>query len=171
MNIIKFNIYLHKMKHDKAVFKEMYEYCCDVLTRRIEYRYGKIDYVTDAVHEIIEYILYKYTPRKYVIAPVCWLKRIADNKMLRYVRQKESAPLPLIDNIVCAPHFEDEIDVIGQEFKAMWQKLDPVTRDIIILNALKGYSLKEIAQMFDMNYNTVRQRYSRAVHLLKKCEK
>lgn len=106
--------------------------------------------------------LQKYDP---VFPFKAWLRTIIVNTAISRFRKNkrhEEDRYQLED----VPYLATDEDTIAQvtadEILGLVQKLKPIYRNVFMLNVVDGYSLREIADMFDINEATVRSHYSRA---------
>ncbi len=91
-----------------------------------------------------------------------WLIRVTINSTIDYNRSyqnKKEIELDENDNF----YFEDEYQELFSELK----KLKPESRNIIYLYYYQGYKTKEIAQILNLNINTVSTNLARAKQQLK----
>ena len=91
-----------------------------------------------------------------------WLIRVTINSTIDYNRiyqNKKEIELDENDNF----YFEDEYQELFSELK----KLKPESRNIIYLYYYQGYKTKEIAQILNLNINTVSTNLARAKQQLK----
>lgn len=78
-----------------------------------------------------------------------------------------------VKDIFDAPPTHPEALLIdAQEYAVLHQaveSLDEQSRQIVLLKTSTGMNLKEIALQLNLNYNTVRSKYQRALDTLKRC--
>ncbi len=86
-----------------------------------------------------------------------WLYKITKNVIADYYRKNQKALPPFEDE-----KFEEEEHILLECLEPMLASLKDEEREILELTQLQQYSLKEIAQMKSMPFNTVKSQLYRA---------
>jgi len=103
-----------------------------------------------------------------------WLFSIARNITIDFFRRKKEKTVALDNTILENYSRENAVDYqaqvinneISKELQACIQKLQPEDRMIIKLLYYEGFSYKEIADLMNMNHNTLKSRLHRARKML-----
>ena len=118
----------------------------------------------DAIQETILTCYEKIQTLKNPSAFKTWLLRILKNKCFDLLRQ--TAKTESLDELPSPVHFHDP--VFGEiEWKELLQCLDPISAEIIELHFFDDLTASEIAEVMDMNRNTVLTRLRRAKEKLR----
>ena len=139
-----------------------------------------MNYVQDK--ETSEDILQEVFIKLYVLDPknvphhgaTSWLIRVIHNTTITYLERQSHRTA--IENLYSASKQnstssvssspEDEI-TSALYVDHLLNLLDPITRNILSLR-YQGYSFKQISEKLHLNCSTIRSRYTRAIHKLKK---
>ncbi len=164
MDAQKFNYLIGKIKYNKYAVKSIYEDYYLKLKAHIQRRFGKLINPEDIAHDIFLKLLEMKTP-DYVEYPTTWLYKLADNYTIDILRGKhEEIEL----NEIVAAKFDIENTIINIDVKKALLNLDDLTQEILYLHYWEGYSLKELANEFNISYISIRTKVSRAYKTLKK---
>jgi len=105
-----------------------------------------------------------------------WLYKIAVNECWDYLRKKKVRPLlyeadlseeqvSRLDGIVAsdrAPDGPDDRTVAKQLLEKLLEKLPEQDRQMLVLKEIEGFSVQELAEILNLNVNTVKVRLFRA---------
>ena len=105
-----------------------------------------------------------------------WLYKIAVNECWDYLRKKKVRPLVYesdlseeqvsrLDGIVSAdrpPQGSSERAEVKELLEKMLEKLPEQDRQLLVLKEMEGFSVQELAEILDLNVNTVKVRLFRA---------
>lgn len=106
---------------------------------------------------------------------LAWLYRITYNEALNFIRKRNNAPDIAVEQEILESNGADPvvnehitIEHAGNLVNSMLEQLTPEHRECIIMRELHEMSYQEIADILNININTVRSRLKRArEHLLK----
>jgi RNA polymerase sigma-70 factor (ECF subfamily) len=108
-----------------------------------------------------------------------WIFTVAKNTAFDYLRKKKTIPFSFflneddhnyLENIQSLEILPNEIlekKDISKELEQKLKKLSPDYRLILILHYQNDFSLKEIAEMLNKPYNTIKSGHNRAIKALK----
>lgn len=105
-----------------------------------------------------------------------WIFTIAKREAIRKIRQNSREIIMIQpeqyqnlvrDSSIEMAVFEDNVETHMAVIEAL-KKLPPEYKDIIDLVYYSGFSLTEVAEMMNSNYNTIKSRHLRALQMLKK---
>lgn len=98
--------------------------------------------------------------------PLAWVYRICDNIAKDYFKAngRYNESYRDIDSDALAT---PETKLLFFEYIEQIKKFEPQTREIILMYLYDRYTLKEISDIMRLNYNTVRQKFSRGIKKLK----
>jgi RNA polymerase sigma-70 factor (ECF subfamily) len=97
-----------------------------------------------------------------------WLRRIAVNTAINFLKQKKRYPISSLDNLELKSNERtDELLDTEQMLKALDELHEPY-RLIFNLYVIEGYSHKEISELIGINEGTSKSQLSRAKALLRK---
>ncbi len=156
----KFNIILKRIKNDDKAFEELYQYYARRIVFHLTPIYGR-ELAEDVSHEFFLKLISGKIEYKYIEKPTTWIYKCCDNIAKTRIRL-DSKYEPLYDNIEYKEFYE------SIEVKIDLDKLDQLSKKIILMYYWEGYNLEEISEILKINYATVRKRHSRAIGKLKK---
>lgn len=169
MDTLKFNILLQSIKHSKKAFEELYRYYFPRIKVDIGRRY-KDEGLGEDIAQDFFLKLYKIKPMEWIKHPTTWVMKVCDNLAKDSLRRMPRS-VPLVDEICAASDDENYNDLknggISEENIAFLKSVDKVTLNILVMHYWEGYTLKEIAKILEMNYDTVKRRHSRVLKKLK----
>lgn len=142
-------------KKYEQVYQDMFRFALYTLKNRQEAEDAVSETVLDAwksVHTLKREDAFK-----------AWIFRILSNKCRKKLKSYLNRMSELPEDLAWRERDTSE----DMDVRAAFYKLNDGERLILALNLFAGYTGKEIAEMLDMNENTVRSRQSRA---LKKME-
>ena len=93
-----------------------------------------------------------------------WIYKILCNKCKRKMREYVNRTLPLEENSKVIYTNIDEL----HDIRIAFMELEKQERMIVALHVFGGYKSHETAEILDMNPNTVRSKYSRAIEKMEK---
>lgn len=160
----EFNNYIGKLKTNKKVFDELYNYYFPKIVIHILVQYKDKDFSEDVAQEFF-LKLFKLKDIPYIEYPNTWVYTIAEN-IAKNKKAKEKVMQELQDNFVAATEDTFDFELYG-EYYDLLNKLDEQTHRIIVMKIFEGYKFKEIAEVMDLNPDTVRQKFSRGIKKLK----
>lgn len=105
-----------------------------------------------------------------------WIFTIAKREAIRKIRQNSREIIMIQpeqyqnlvrDSSIEMAVFEDNVETHMAVIEAL-KKLPPEYKDIIDLVYYSGFSLTEVAEMMNSNYNAIKSRHLRALQMLKK---
>lgn len=165
MNEKQFNKLIRKVRNPKY-FNCLYEYYFPKIVSHIYFKFKRKDLGEDVAQDFFTKLLHKEIDC-HISNPNAWIYTVCDNiakDMLKSEKRYNAAYINMkIEEIDTT--FED---VLFGEYRKQLDDLDDETRKILIMRFYEGYSLKEISETMKLNYNTVRQKFSRGVKKLKK---
>lgn len=133
---------------------------------RIAYSYlhdeaASMDAVCDAVEKALIHIQKLKDPEKFNT----WFTRIVINQCKTYLRKNKSIVYiedEEVMGVAKRPPTDEMLD-----FQALMEQQPPMTRMLIQLKYVQGYTLEEIAEMTDMPLGTVKTKYITQLSCLK----
>lgn len=134
---------------------------------RIAYSYlhdeaASMDAVCDAVEKALIHIQKLKDPEKFNT----WFTRIVINQCKTYLRKNKSIVYiedEEVMGVAKRPPTDEMLD-----FQALMEQQPPMTRMLIQLKYVQGYTLEEIAEMTDMPLGTVKTKIYNTIKLFKK---
>ncbi len=134
---------------------------------KLAYSYVKneqdaLDVVGESIYKALN-SLGKLRERRYIKT---WFYRILINESITVLRKNKAVVLdtPFIETIAKSALDKDEI----MDLYNSLDKLDEKYKTVVILRYMKGMPIDEIAEVLNMNSNTVKTRLKRGVDKLKK---
>ncbi|MCG8500720.1 MAG: sigma-70 family RNA polymerase sigma factor [Firmicutes bacterium] len=134
---------------------------------KLAYSYVKneqdaLDVVGESIYKALN-SLGKLRERRYIKT---WFYRILINESITVLRKNKAVVLdtPFIETIAESALDKDEI----MDLYNSLDKLDEKYKTVVILRYMKGMPIDEIAEVLNMNSNTVKTRLKRGVDKLKK---
>lgn len=158
MDPVKFNNLLKKLNTDKDALDEIYDEYYPLIVLHLRRRFGKLISAEDTAHDLFVKLL-KIHQKDYIEHPISWFYKLADNNAIDEIRKRNEV-LPL-NELQGAPFNADSM-FTRVEVMEYFSHLDKKMQQILYMHFWEGYSLKEIAQILDMNYTTVRVKVFRA---------
>lgn len=106
----------------------------------------------------------RFNTVSYIYSPTAWIYRICDNIAIN-VYNKESKYVSISDFV-----FSDEKQDLDRmlDIRELLCSLDDVEKKIIYFHFFEGYSLKELADMFDIKYDNFRKKYGAILKKIKR---
>ncbi len=98
-----------------------------------------------------------------------WILQIAKNKSLNYLKKQKRETLTTFETgeMYYGAYSIDDNVTLGNLLKSALQKLDPISRQIVLLKT-SGVKTKDIATMLSLPRGTVSWKYSEALNTLRK---
>lgn len=164
MDVLKFNRLLRSMGTDRRALEKIYAEYYPKIVLHLRYRYGKLLSPDDVAEEVFLSLM-RAPPQGEVEHPTAWLMGLADHKAVDFLRKlREEEELP--EALAMPPPFDEVI--LRSDVRQELNTLDAETQEIVYLHIWEGYSLKEISDLKNIGYETVRKKTSRAYQKLKK---
>lgn len=144
------------VEHQNACYRLAFSYVRD--------QDDALDIVQNAVCKALEH----YGSLKNEDAIKTWFYRIVINESLLYLRQKKrempAGESQMVEGIYEEPGYEPPEESLYQ----LIYRLEPEAQQIVRLRFFEELSLKEIAEVMDMNLSTVKAKLYRSLKSLKK---
>ena len=174
MDVLQFNRLLRNIGSDRRALEKIYQEYYPKLVLHLRYRFGNL-LSPDDIAEDVFLALMRSPPQRKVDHPTAWLMGLADHKAIDLLRKYHKAidllrkyrkETDLPETLAMPPPFDNVIlrSDVRQELKT----LDKETQEIVYLHIWEGYSLKEISDLKNIGYETVRKKTSRAYRQLEK---
>lgn len=164
MDVLQFNRLLRNMGSDRRALEKIYAEYYPKIVLHLRYRFGDLISPDDVAEEVFLSLM-RSPPQKEVEHPTAWLMGLADHKAIDLLRKyREETDLP--ETLAMPPPFDNVI--LRSDVRQELQTLDKETQEIIYLHIWEGYSLKEISDLKNIGYETVRKKTSRAYQKLEK---
>lgn len=161
MDAKEFNELLKNI-HNKECFKRIYNEFYPIIVKFVVSRFRDEELAKDIAHDIFTDFLRK--DFHYINKPKSYIIGASKNLALKHIKkQKRNIKLDDCDSY----HFITDIYDDG-EIKELLSKLSDEEREIIELNWLQNYTLKEIAKMKGYSLFSLQKRHQR---ILKKLER
>lgn len=162
----KFNWLLKSIGISSDAFSALYTYYFPKIVNHIRLTFGKRGLGEDVAHDFFMKFL-EQAPDFYVERPTSWVLTLCDN-MARTILKRENRYTELAEDMMDFGYSGDTVfeQALFGEYAGMIKELDDLTRKIVIMHCYEGYSLKEIADVENLSYASVRQRCSRALKKL-----
>lgn len=161
----KFNKLITKISNPYA-FNILYKFYYPKIVNHTYFKFRNKDLGEDVAQEFF-YKLLTLKIKERIEFPTSWIYKISDNIAIDFLEDEKKYNRAYVNTE--NENAEDAAfeKLLFGEYKEKLKTLDDDTRRIIIMNDYEGYSLKEIANITETNYNTVRQKYSRGVKKLR----
>lgn len=163
MNVPKFNILLNNANKNEKAFEILYNFYYKRIVAQIAKNFGK-EFAEDVAQEFFIRLVKSDKKYEYIKNPTAWVFTCCEN-IAKTKLAKENGKISFNEEIgvSSALDFDFENTFIGTELN----KLDDISKEIIILHYWKGYSFEEIAGILGITYDAVRQRHKRLKKKLK----
>lgn len=159
--------HMQRAPYDDVSLKVLIEFCYPRIKDYIRGKYGNNNFYDTVPQDVFTRMVFEYPPKKPVDSPIAYICRATRNYISNMHNLKDNQTLELFENYECSPEYENDISFYDEIIDKAWRMLDEVSRKILFLYKCKKYKLKEIAELIEMNYGTVRTRASRAEKELK----
>lgn len=164
MDIFKFNNLIKKIHKDENAFCTIYDFYYKRLVGVLSKKYNR-EIVEDCVQEFFYSLVKNHIDHGYIKNPTSWMFVCCINLIKTKLRQDTRyehviAMLPTTEEFL-----KEESN--SELFFAI-QQLDKRSQDIIVYYYFYGYSLREIADILNVNYALVRKAHTRILKKLKK---
>lgn len=150
---------------DAEAFAQLYEQIYKPLYRCALYTLKNPEDAEDAVSETVMAAFASISKLREREAFKSWMFRILSNicrkKMREYAARRTETPVQAYTDTVSEKSHEEDILI-----RQLFFELEETERMIISLHLFGGYKGREIAQMLQMNENTVRSKESRGLKKL-----
>lgn len=161
MEAKEFNKLITEYKTDRKSFNKLYDYYYPKITFHIGIKFSK-DIAEDVAQEFFVK-LFKTEINYYIESPNAWVYTVADNIAKSYIVKNK--PFVEFKGDECVEFVTDVYD--KETVAAVFKNLDDTDKAIFGYHYFEGYSLKEIAPMLQMTYESVKKRHVRALKKLK----
>jgi len=160
MNAKRFNKLIQKIHTNQSAFDELYHFYFPNIVMLITKKY-RLNNVADDIAQEFFVKLLSMDIKRYIDNPTAWVYTSCDNLAKDYIKREQRYNLAYVRE---DKSHKDEIvdELIWGDYLERLNMLDEEVRKIIDLHLLQGYSLKEVAEIMNLNHNTVRQKYLRA---------
>ncbi len=150
-------------------FKELYEQLIDKVFAYVRYRMGTEEDAVDLTQEVFV-DLYKALPSLTYSSKeqfYGFVFTITKRKLAKFYSSKHTQAAKSTSPFDEERYVESQSDTHGShDVTQALQKLDDVTRDIVVLHHWSRYTFPEIATLIDMTESAVRVRHHRALKTL-----
>ena len=168
----KLNFLLRNCKQTKYCH-ELYAYIAPRMRRYLVLSFGKDVPVKDVLHNVFVKLISGDIQKDYR-SPLKMFAKACANQCIDLLRRQgrtvEFRIEDFQDNPDYSYNFEDRI-LVSDALDSYLVQLKPLDRKIVVLHDLVGLKYDEIAEKLDINVNTIKQNYSRAIKYLKKIHK
>ena len=135
-------------------FDEIWNQYEQELSTYVLSRVGDIEVQKEIMQEVaVKIFLSIHSQKKHLRG---WLYQVSKNAIADYYRKKDR-PLPLIEE-----EKEQETHIMQECLEPMLNQLRPQEKEILFLTQLEKYSLKEVASMKNITFNTAKSQLFRA---------
>ena len=166
MDSIQFNALIKEAKKkDSRAIGVLYNYCVNVVKRRMQYKFGPNNDIEDWARNAVTYKILSNLPKNYIEAPVTYLYKVADSYVYTYM-EKHTETEEYDDNLTADPQVDNLVNEIM--VKDVLKKLDELTCRILVLSYYRGLNSVQIGEMLKMKPDAVRQRIRRGKIYFKK---
>lgn len=164
MDSKEFNKLLKKINKNSRAFEKIYKFYFSRVVRYLSIKYNQA-LAEDAVQEFFIKLQEHAQHCKYIECPTAWVYKCCENIAKNKLRQdKRYTYIEKLDEMIFEQRYE--VELYGELYEAI-KKLDISSQKIIKMHYSEGYSYLEMAHIFNANYNTIRQKHSRALKKLK----
>ena len=154
--------------HNELYFKKLYDYYYRRIVLHINNKYHMGDLAEDVAQECFISLL-NLKDIKYIEHYTSWLYKICDNLALRKLNIENLEKQKIV--VTEPPSIGvSKFELFG-EFQRDIECLDSITQEIFYYHYVESYSFKEIADIIEISYDSVRQKHHRALEELRKIKK
>lgn len=164
MDAYIFNSLLKKLKYDSNALQALYSYYFSRIIKCIQKKYG-FYIAEEAAQQFFLQLLTSENEYPYIKYPTSWVYTCCENIAKRMI-EKENRDLPIQENVSDKEMVSNE-ELFGDLYELIAQQ-DELAQKILNLHFIDGYNLKEIAQILNISYSNIRQKYSRTIRKMKK---
>ncbi len=162
MEVKEFNRLLTEYKTNRKSFNRLYDYYYPKIVFHVGLKFSK-DIAEDVAQEFF-IKLFKIEISYVIESPNAWVYTVADNIAKTYIVKNK--PFVEFKGDECV---EFVTDVYDKEIVAnIFKELDDTDKAIFGYHYFEGYTLKEIADLLSLTYESVKKRHIRALKKLKK---
>lgn len=162
----RFNALMRKIRQSESSFQILYRFYRNRVVFFLSQKYG-LTIAEDAVQEFFYRLPHIALKQEYIKNPSAWVYISCENCAKRMV-EKSFREIPV-------EHFpdqetKDEFDLLidKADLQEAVDRLDDISKRIVLLFYVYGYEQKEIAKMTGLSEEAVRQRHHRAKKIIKK---
>jgi len=161
----QFNTLLQEMKENVSSFEALYEYYCPKIIIYIYRKFKNKELAYDVSKDFFAKML-KINISNYIESPTVWMFKICSSLAVDAL-QKENKYKAADKQELQIDQADDDSLYERFTFNDFFDKLKTLYAGrIILMHLWEGYSLREISEELNMNYNTVRQTYSRGLNTI-----
>lgn len=165
----KFNELIKLQKYDSEAKYDFCCFCLAVIKRRLSFR-GEMKDIESLSHSILEYFL-SHLPKGHIKFPWEYLNKSVDHYLSTRKRKAKRTviyhnDLSYIKEAVYEQRF-DQLEKI-EIFNSLVKYLGEENARIFYMVKIDGAKEKDVAKLFDLSYETIRQRISRSKEKLEK---
>lgn len=158
----KFNSLLQNYKTDQRAFTELYDYYFHRIVFHVTWKFGR-DISEDVAQEFFMKLM-RITLDEPVENPTSWVYTVCDNLAKTVIKKQKP-----YDELTGEEFYEFSSDVGEREtIQNALKVLDETDEKIVLMYYWEGYSLKEIASILHLPYETVKKRHPRALKKMQK---
>ncbi len=162
--------------HD--AFEAIYRDTFPILSKYLLFRVVQPADMEDLLQNVYAAYFKVLVKRKPIENPIAYLTEVANNELKRYYRWKSKAPVTLIDDEEQVwvseltdgedPHLAAIHKASLDDLTRLLKRMDVESQRILIAKVQLEMTFAEIALVLDLNENTVKARYYRALLKLRK---
>ena len=165
MEASHFNRLLKSISKDEKSFNELYEYYGRRIVFRLTRVYGK-EIAEETLHDFFLKLIKHEGKYEYIQKPTSWVYTCCEN-IAKTKLAKENYKISFNEEIGVSSALDFDFDFENAFIGTELNKLDDISKDIIILHYWKGYSFEEISEILGITYDAIRQRHKRLKKKLK----
>lgn len=162
MDKSQFNKLLNAYKTSKQAFDELYRCFFHKIVYHVSWKFSR-DIAEDVAQEFFLKLM-RIELDEPVENPTSWVYTVCDNLAKTYVKKNKT-----YDELT-GNEFYEFISDVGEreEIRKALGELENVDKKIVTMFYFEGYQLKEIADILNQNYETIKKRHQRALKKLNK---
>lgn len=164
METYNFNSLLKKCKYDSNALQALYSYYYSRIINYIQNKFG-VYIAEETAQQFFLQLLTNENEYSYVKYPTSWVYKCCENIAKRLI-VNENRELPIQETIPDKEMISNE-ELFGDLYEMIAQQ-DELSQKILSLHFIDGYNLKEIANILNISYSNIRQKYSRTIRKMKK---
>ena len=163
MDAQQFNLLLNNANKNEKAFELLYNFYYRRIVAKIAKSFGK-EFAEDVAQEFFIRLVKFDKKYEFINNPTAWVYTCCEN-IAKTKLAKEKGKISFNEEIGAnsALDFDFENVFIGTELN----KLDDISKDIVILHYWKGYNFEEISGILGITYDAIRQRHKRLKKKLK----
>ena len=165
MDAQQFNILLNNANKDEKAFELLYNFYYKRIVAQLAKGFGK-EFAEDVVQEFFIRLVKFDKKYEYINNPTAWVYKCCEN-IAKTKLAKENYKISFNEEIGVSSALDFDFDFENAFIGTELNKLDDISKDIIILHYWKGYSFEEISEILGITYDAIRQRHKRLKKKLK----